>query len=192
MWSSTLKLHCNFPQKFNILGSGCKTAGFLTVFASHLSIFTLTIITIERWFAITHAIYLNKRIKLQQSYYIMIGGWLYSILMASLPLFGISNYSSTRYWLNFNQFCSSFNLIKFNYPFFILLQYLLAYGGSRYIRYCLLNCSIGAQWIRFCHHTFVLCFNLFFIGKGNKDCCQNSKDHGRNDSSKENGFTGKS
>jgi len=79
-----------------ISGPGCKVAGFLTVFASHLSVFTLTIITLERWFAITHAIYLNKRIKINAAVYIMLGGWIYAITMASLPLFGISNYSSTR------------------------------------------------------------------------------------------------
>ncbi|XP_055543900.1 follicle-stimulating hormone receptor isoform X2 [Wyeomyia smithii] len=76
-------------------GSGCKVAGFLTVFASHLSIFTLTIVTLERWFAITHAIYLNHRIKFSAATYIMISGWIYSFVMAALPLFGISNYSST-------------------------------------------------------------------------------------------------
>uniref|UniRef100_A0A182RSK6 G_PROTEIN_RECEP_F1_2 domain-containing protein n=1 Tax=Anopheles funestus TaxID=62324 RepID=A0A182RSK6_ANOFN len=76
-------------------GVGCKVAGFLTVFASHLSIFTLTIVTLERWFAITHAIYLNRRIKLSAAMYIMIVGWMYAITMASMPLFGISNYSST-------------------------------------------------------------------------------------------------
>jgi len=77
-------------------GAGCKVAGFLTVFASHLSVFTLTIITIERWMAITHALYLNKRIKLRPAAIIMCGGWIFSIIMSSLPLFGISNYSSTR------------------------------------------------------------------------------------------------
>lgn len=41
-------------------GPGCKAAGFLTIFASHLSVFTLTVITLERYFAITHAIYLNR------------------------------------------------------------------------------------------------------------------------------------
>ncbi|XP_062564743.1 lutropin-choriogonadotropic hormone receptor isoform X2 [Armigeres subalbatus] len=76
-------------------GYGCKFAGFLTVFSSHLSIFTLTIVTLERWFAITHAIYLNKRIKLSAATYIMIAGWIYSAVMAAFPLFGISNYSST-------------------------------------------------------------------------------------------------
>ncbi|XP_054745643.1 thyrotropin receptor [Anastrepha obliqua] len=76
-------------------GAGCKVAGFLTVFASHLSVFTLTVITIERWMAITRAMHLNKRIKLRAASFIMAAGWVYSIVMSLLPLFGISNYSST-------------------------------------------------------------------------------------------------
>lgn len=77
-------------------GLGCQLAGFLTVFASHLSIFTLTIITIERWFAITYAIHLTRRIRIGVAAKIMVAGWLYSILIAMLPLFDISKYSSTR------------------------------------------------------------------------------------------------
>ncbi|CAG2172899.1 unnamed protein product [Oppiella nova] len=76
-------------------GIGCKIAGFITVFASELSIFTLTVITLERWFAITFAIQLNKRLKLGLAVKVMIGGWLYALLMASLPLVGISTYSKT-------------------------------------------------------------------------------------------------
>lgn len=82
-----------------LIGMGCKTAGFLTVFAGHLSIFTLTIITVERWFAIKFAINLNKRLKFKTAVAIMVVGWIYSIFMATLPLFGISNYSSTRFVL---------------------------------------------------------------------------------------------
>ena len=78
-----------------ITGSGCKIAGFITVFASELSIFTLTVITLERWFAITFAIQLNKRLKLGLAVKVMIGGWIYALLMASLPLIGISTYSKT-------------------------------------------------------------------------------------------------
>ncbi|XP_055853615.1 lutropin-choriogonadotropic hormone receptor isoform X2 [Episyrphus balteatus] len=76
-------------------GAGCKIAGFLTVFASHLSVYALTIITIERWLAITNALYLNKRIKVKPAVYIMTAGWIYSLIMSSFPLFGVSNYSST-------------------------------------------------------------------------------------------------
>ncbi|KAL1501143.1 hypothetical protein ABEB36_006527 [Hypothenemus hampei] len=76
-------------------GIGCQISGFLTVFAGHLSIFTLTVVTLERWFAIKYAINLTKRIRLMTASRIMLGGWIYSIIMATFPLFGISNYSST-------------------------------------------------------------------------------------------------
>ncbi|XP_069704553.1 follicle-stimulating hormone receptor-like isoform X2 [Periplaneta americana] len=87
-------VYFNFAYDWQI-GAGCQVAGFLTVFASQLSIYTLSILTLERWFAITYAIYLNKRLKLRSASKIMAGGWLYSIAMAALPLFGISSYSTT-------------------------------------------------------------------------------------------------
>ncbi|XP_045518123.1 lutropin-choriogonadotropic hormone receptor isoform X1 [Pieris brassicae] len=76
-------------------GTGCKIAGFLSVFSGQLSVFTLTIVTLERWFAITYAIYLDRRITLSAAAKIMLGGWLFSLLMAGLPLVGVSDYSST-------------------------------------------------------------------------------------------------
>ncbi|CAG9813129.1 unnamed protein product [Phaedon cochleariae] len=76
-------------------GMGCKIAGFLTVFSSHLSIYTLTIVTLERWFAITYALHLTKRISIRSAMYILFGGWIYSITVAALPILGVSNYSST-------------------------------------------------------------------------------------------------
>jgi ubiquinone biosynthesis protein Coq4 len=71
-------------------------AGFLTVFASQLSIFTLAVITCERWYTITYAIHLNKRLRLSTAVKIMALGWLYAVSMASLPLVGVSGYSKTR------------------------------------------------------------------------------------------------
>ncbi|KAI5706552.1 hypothetical protein M8J75_009303 [Diaphorina citri] len=76
-------------------GMGCQMAGFLTVFSSVLSIFTLTVITCERWYTITYAIHLNRRLKLSTATKIMVVGWVYSIAMAALPLFDVSNYSKT-------------------------------------------------------------------------------------------------
>lgn len=71
---------------------GCQAAGFLTVFSCELSIFTLTIITLERWYAISHAIHLTKRLRIRQAMIFMAFGWLYAIFMAHLPLVGISSY----------------------------------------------------------------------------------------------------
>ncbi|XP_068082589.1 follicle-stimulating hormone receptor isoform X2 [Anabrus simplex] len=84
----------NFAYRWQ-RGAGCQVAGFLTVFASQLSVYTLTILTLERWVAITYALYLNKRLKLRASAHLMTAGWLYSLTMAVLPLVGISNYSAT-------------------------------------------------------------------------------------------------
>lgn len=65
------------------------------MFASELSIFTLTVITLERWYAIQWAIHLNRRLKLGLAVKIMISGWIYALIMASLPIFGVSGYTKT-------------------------------------------------------------------------------------------------
>ena len=82
---------------FPLPGPGCKIAGFLTVFASELSVFSLTVITLERWYAITYAIHLNKRLRLALAVKIMMVGWAFSVFMATLPLLGVSDYSKTRW-----------------------------------------------------------------------------------------------
>ncbi|XP_062345352.1 lutropin-choriogonadotropic hormone receptor isoform X2 [Cinclus cinclus] len=73
-------------------GSGCSTAGFFTVFASELSVYTLTVITVERWHTITYAMQLDRKLRLRHAVPIMLGGWLFSIGIAVLPLFGVSSY----------------------------------------------------------------------------------------------------
>lgn len=40
---------------------GCQLAGFLGVLSAELSVYTLAVITLERNYAITHAMHLNKR-----------------------------------------------------------------------------------------------------------------------------------
>uniref|UniRef100_A0A669PG91 Thyrotropin receptor n=1 Tax=Phasianus colchicus TaxID=9054 RepID=A0A669PG91_PHACC len=74
-------------------GPGCNTAGFFTVFASELSVYTLTVITLERWYAITFAMRPNRKIRLRHALVIMLGGWLSCFLLALLPLVGVSSYS---------------------------------------------------------------------------------------------------
>ncbi|XP_058815263.1 follicle-stimulating hormone receptor-like [Topomyia yanbarensis] len=74
------------------MSAGCKLSGFLAVLSSELSVYTLAVITLERNYAITHAMHLNKRLSLRHAGYIMTVGWAFSITMAILPLFGISDY----------------------------------------------------------------------------------------------------
>lgn len=71
---------------------GCQLAGFLGVLSSELGVFTLAVITLERNYAITHAMHLNKRLSLRHASYIMATGWAFATITASLPLFGISDY----------------------------------------------------------------------------------------------------
>lgn len=84
-------------------GLGCKIAGFITVFSSELSIYTLTVITMERYFPIAYPLQLDKRLKLGLAIKVMLIGWIYSILMALMPLpfIGISSYSKTSICLPF-------------------------------------------------------------------------------------------
>ncbi|XP_063702564.1 leucine-rich repeat-containing G-protein coupled receptor 5A [Culicoides brevitarsis] len=71
---------------------GCQLSGFLAVLSSELSVFTLAVITLERNYAITHAMHLNKRLSLRHAGYIMSIGWIFALIMATLPLFGVSDY----------------------------------------------------------------------------------------------------
>nr|XP_033793643.1 lutropin-choriogonadotropic hormone receptor-like isoform X2 [Geotrypetes seraphini] len=73
-------------------GSGCSVAGFLTIFSSELSVYTLTVITLERWYTITYAMQLDRKLLLRHALSIMLMGWLFSLLIALLPLIGVSSY----------------------------------------------------------------------------------------------------
>ncbi|KAK6489268.1 lutropin-choriogonadotropic hormone receptor-like [Huso huso] len=73
-------------------GAGCGAAGFLTVFASELSVYTLTMITLERWYTITYAMQLDRKLRFRHAAIIMIGGWLFSLVMAFMPIWGVSSY----------------------------------------------------------------------------------------------------
>lgn len=74
------------------MSAGCQLAGFLGVLSSELSVYTLAVITLERNYAITHAMHLNKRLSLKHAGYIMVCGWTFAIVMALLPLFSVSDY----------------------------------------------------------------------------------------------------
>lgn len=64
----------------------------LQVFASVLSVFTLTAITMERWHTITHALRLDRKLRLRHACVVMTAGWIFSSLFALLPTVGVSSY----------------------------------------------------------------------------------------------------
>ncbi|XP_044264151.1 lutropin-choriogonadotropic hormone receptor-like isoform X2 [Tribolium madens] len=91
---------CSIRAYFNYAidwqeGNGCRVAGTLTIFGNVLSVYTLAVITTERWYTITWAIHLNKRLKLRTAVRVMIAGWICALFMACLPLLGVSSYSKT-------------------------------------------------------------------------------------------------
>ncbi|XP_029965391.1 thyrotropin receptor [Salarias fasciatus] len=73
-------------------GPGCGLAGFFTVFASELSVYTLTVITLERWYAITFAMRLDRKLRLHHAAAVMLAGWIFCLFLALLPLIGVSSY----------------------------------------------------------------------------------------------------
>lgn len=65
----------------------CKGAGFLAVFSSELSVYTLSAITIERFTTIKNSMHIEKRMTKKQAVIIMAIGWVFSIVLAALPLY---------------------------------------------------------------------------------------------------------
>lgn len=73
-------------------GAGCNAAGFFTVFASELSIYTLTVITLERWHTITYAMELDRKVRFRHAMVLMLVGWAFAFTVALLPIFQVSSY----------------------------------------------------------------------------------------------------
>lgn len=83
-------------------GASCQITGFLAVFSTELSVFTLTLITIERFFAIVYAMEINYRVSLRKAVKVMVVGWLFAFLVALLPLLGVNDYRSVAICLPFD------------------------------------------------------------------------------------------
>ncbi|XP_062374271.1 follicle-stimulating hormone receptor [Sardina pilchardus] len=73
------------------MGMGCRAAGFFTVFASELSVYTLTVITLERWHTITYAMQLERKLRIRHAAALMAGGWAFAWLAALFPAVGIAS-----------------------------------------------------------------------------------------------------
>uniref|UniRef100_T2M5P3 Leucine-rich repeat-containing G-protein coupled receptor 4 n=1 Tax=Hydra vulgaris TaxID=6087 RepID=T2M5P3_HYDVU len=69
------------------LSAKCNIAGFLATFSSKLSVFTLVVITIERFTTVKYSMYYEKRMTKRQTTVILLCGWVFSISLALLPLF---------------------------------------------------------------------------------------------------------
>jgi len=101
------------------MSAGCQLAGALAVLSSELSVYTLAVITLERNYAITHAMHLNKRLSLKHASYIMLCGWMFAGVMAALPLFGVSDYRKFATCLPFETTTSAWSLTYVVFLMFI-------------------------------------------------------------------------
>lgn len=73
-------------------GRGCNLAGTLSVFASELSVYTLTSISFQRWHVIFYAMRPNRKMRLRHVAVLMLVGWLLCVTVALLPVVGVNSY----------------------------------------------------------------------------------------------------
>ena len=83
------------------LGPGCKTAGFIAVFASVLSVYSLVALTLERVHTIAYTFNTNHRVRRRVAIFVVIFGVFFSAGIATMPLFGVNSYSKVAVCLPF-------------------------------------------------------------------------------------------
>ncbi|XP_026773200.1 thyrotropin receptor [Pangasianodon hypophthalmus] len=104
-------------------GPWCTLAGFISIFASELSVYTLTTITLERWYAINFAMQLERKLRLSHASAVMLGGWLLCLLLALMPVLGVSSYQKVSICLPM----STQNLLDQVYILFMLVVNIVAF-----------------------------------------------------------------
>ena len=82
-------------------GVGCKIAGFLSMFSTEFSVFTLNIITLERYYTILFPLHQVKWMTVKQTSISLVLSFLTAFVLAVLPLTGISSYSEVAICLPF-------------------------------------------------------------------------------------------
>lgn len=104
-------------------GPWCTLAGFISIFASELSIYTLTTITLERWYAISFAMHLDRKLRLSHALAVMVVGWFLCLLLALMPVLGVSSYQKVSICLPM----STQNLQDQVYILFMLVANIVAF-----------------------------------------------------------------
>eukprot|EP00118_Oscarella_pearsei_P015645 m.142458 g.142458 ORF g.142458 m.142458 type:complete len:1171 (+) comp38361_c0_seq16:45-3557(+) len=84
------------------VSSGCNAAGFFAVFSSMLAVFTLTIITIDRFISMRFTMGGKWRLNLQKARVSVILGVIFALVVAVLPLTGVSSYNEVGICLPFS------------------------------------------------------------------------------------------
>lgn len=121
-------------------GPGCNIAGFLSILSTELAVYTLTVITVERYFTIVHPLKLHMHLSTKQVIGLVLIGWLIALILATLPLVGISSYQKVAICLPFevsnkqSKAYVTFLLVTNGLAFIIVLfcyaRMFLSLGGS--------------------------------------------------------------
>ena len=83
-------------------GLSCKVLGFLAMFSCELSVFSLTMITVERYLTIVYAMYPRYRLTMRSAAICMFIGWVVAITVAILPILGVGSYKKVAICLPFD------------------------------------------------------------------------------------------
>lgn len=90
----------------------CKVAGFIAVLSSELSVYTLTVITVERFITIKYSMYINKQMSVTKAIIIMIFGWIFCIAIALLPILRFDTENGVLHFSDYTKYsiCLPFNI----------------------------------------------------------------------------------
>uniref|UniRef100_A0A915CNA5 G-protein coupled receptors family 1 profile domain-containing protein n=1 Tax=Ditylenchus dipsaci TaxID=166011 RepID=A0A915CNA5_9BILA len=117
-------------------GWGCSAAGFISVFASELSVFSMLMIAGEIYYNAKYAFF-GKRMTTKAACLFMSLGYFYAFSMASLPLMGVSSYQRSSICLPL-----SINSITDRVYIMIGLSLSAAAFASMVFNYIMINCMI--------------------------------------------------
>uniref|UniRef100_A0A0N5A2T8 G_PROTEIN_RECEP_F1_2 domain-containing protein n=1 Tax=Parastrongyloides trichosuri TaxID=131310 RepID=A0A0N5A2T8_PARTI len=112
-------------------GWGCMVAGFLSVFASELSIISMFMIAFEIFYNTKYAFY-GKLMRSKLAYPMIFFGYAFATTMATLPLFGISSYQRTSICLPLsiqNRWDQIFIIFGLFFNLFAFVGMLLCYAS---------------------------------------------------------------
>ncbi|XP_065655267.1 follicle-stimulating hormone receptor [Hydra vulgaris] len=119
----TFGKYYNYVQSWQFKG-GCQVFGFLALFATSLSVCSLVLITFERYLLIIFALSVENQMKLRHAKVGVIFSWVYSFLIASLPVANtVSSYSKTAICLPMD----TATAVAEGYLVWLLLVYVLAF-----------------------------------------------------------------
>ncbi|EDO46090.1 predicted protein, partial [Nematostella vectensis] len=119
-------------------GTGCNAAGFLSILSTELAVYTLTIITLERYYTIVHPLKNDMHLSIKQVGTLMTCGWLFALTLATLPLVGISSYQKVAVCLPFDVG----NPVSTAYVTFLLITNGIAFLSVLFC-YARMYCSLG-------------------------------------------------